>query len=79
MSRPPQGKIKGPLTSSRVNHWEIALYSSFLKLVKDIREKIMENNGDEIAVLFLKDMKQSGLHINHEEFRSSDKLRFACG
>ena len=39
----------------------------------------MENNGDEIAVLFLKDMKQSGSHINHGEFRSSDKLRFACG
>ena len=25
---------------------------------------------------FLKDMKQSRLHINHGEFRSSDKLRF---
>ena len=48
-------------------------------LIKDIREKSMENNGDEIAVLFLMDMKQSGLHINHGEFRSSDKLRFACG
>ena len=47
-----RGKLKRPLTSSRVNHWEIALYSSFFKLVKDIREKSMENNGDEIAVLF---------------------------
>ena len=45
-------KLKRPLTSSRVNHWEITLYSSFFKLVKDIREKSMENNGDEIAVLF---------------------------
>ena len=45
-------KLKRPLTSSRVNHWEIALYSSLFKLVKDIREKSMENNGDEIAVLF---------------------------
>ena len=50
MSRPPRGKLKRPLTSSRVNHWEIALYLSFFKLVKDIREKSMENNGDEIAV-----------------------------
>ena len=50
--RPPQGKLERPLSSSRVNHWEIALYSSFFKLVKDIREKSMENNGDEIAVLF---------------------------
>ena len=47
-----RGKLKRPLTSSRVNHWEIALYSSFFKLVKDIREKSMENNGDDIAVLF---------------------------
>ena len=47
-----RGKLKRSLTSSRVNHREIALYSSFFKLVKDIREKSMENNGDEIAVLF---------------------------
>ena len=47
-----RGKLKRPLTSSSVNHWEIALYSSFFKLVKDIRKKSMENNGDEIAVLF---------------------------
>ena len=47
-----RGKLKRPLTSSRVNYWEIALYSSFFKLVKDIRKKSMENNGDEIAVLF---------------------------
>ena len=46
-----RGKLKRPLTSSRVNLWDIALYSSFFKLVKDIREKSMENNGDEIAVL----------------------------
>ena len=39
----------------------------------------MENNGDEMTVLFLKEMKQSALHINRGEFRSSDKLRFACG
>ena len=47
-----RGKLKRPLTSSGVHHWEIALYSSFFKLVKDIREKSMGNNGDEIAVLF---------------------------
>ena len=41
-----------PSTFSRVNHQEIALYSSFFKLVKDIREKSVENNGDEIAALF---------------------------
>ena len=28
---------------------------------------------------FLKDMKQSRLHIKHVEFRSSDELQFACG
>ena len=38
-----RGKLKRPLASSRVNHWEIALYSSFYK---DVREKSMENNGD---------------------------------
>ena len=32
----------------------------------------MENNGDEIAVLF-PEGQETG------EFRSSDKLRFACG
>ena len=35
-----------------------------------------------ISFFFLvsrKDMRQSRLHINHGEFRSSDKLRFACG
>ena len=41
-----------PLTSSGVAHWEIALYSSLFKLLKVIREKNMENNSDEIAVLF---------------------------
>ena len=41
-----------PSTSCRVNHQKIALYSSFFKLVKDIREKSVENNGDEIAALF---------------------------
>ena len=46
------GKLKRPLTSTRVNHREIALFSSFFKLVKDIREKSMENNGDEVAVIF---------------------------
>ena len=46
------GKLKRPLTSTRVNHREIALFSSFIKLVKDTREKSMENNGDEIAVIF---------------------------
>ena len=39
----------------------------------------MENNDDEIAVFFLKDIKQSRLHINQVEFRSSDELQFACG
>ena len=39
-----RGKLKRPLTSSRVNHWEIALYSSFFRLVKDIREKSMEKS-----------------------------------
>ena len=47
-----RGKLKRPLTSSRVNHWEIVLYSSLFKLVKDIREKSTENNGDNIAVIF---------------------------
>ena len=47
-----RGKLERPLSSSRVNHWEIALYSSFCRLLKDSREKSMENNGDEIAVLF---------------------------
>ena len=47
-----RGKLERPLTSSRVNHWEITLYWSFFKLVKDMREKSRENNGDEIAVLF---------------------------
>ena len=46
------GKLKRPLTSTRVNLREIALFSSFFKLVKDTREKSMENNGDEIAVIF---------------------------
>ena len=45
-------KLKRPLTSTRVNHREIALFSSFFKLVKDIREKSMENNADKIAVIF---------------------------
>ena len=58
-----RGKLKRPLTSSRVNHWEIALYSSFFKLVKDIREKSMENNGDEIAVLFPK--LHEAIHISY--------------
>ena len=47
-----RGKLERPLTSSRVNRWEITLYWSFFKLVKDMREKSRENNGDEIAVLF---------------------------
>ena len=68
-----------PSTSSRVNHQEIALYSCFFKLVKDIREKSVEIKVMKSLLFFLKDMKQSRLHINHREFRSSDKLRFACG
>ena len=48
VSRLPQGKIKETFDFLS----EIAWYSSFFKLVKDIWEKSMENNGDEIAVLF---------------------------
>ena len=50
MSRLPQRKIKETFDFLS----EIALYSSFFKLVKDIWEKRMENNDDEIAVLFPK-------------------------
>ena len=39
----------------------------------------MENNGDEIAVLFPEGHEATKLHINNGEFRSSDKLQFTCG
>ena len=52
MSRPPQGKIKETFDFLSGKSLGDCVYSSFFKLVKDIREKSMENNGDEIAVLF---------------------------
>ena len=67
-----RGKLKRPLTASRVNHWEIALYSSFFKLVKDIREKSMENNGDEIAVLFPEGHEGHIYHGSFVQVRSCD-------
>ena len=51
MSRQPQGKIKETfdfLSCKSLGYCVIFIF----KLVKDIREKSMENNGDEIAVLF---------------------------
>ena len=39
----------------------------------------MEHNEEIAVFFFLKDMKQSRLHINRVEFRLSDELRFACG
>ena len=63
MSRPPQGKIKETFDFLSCKSLEIALYSSFFKLVKDIRKKSMENNGDEIAVLFPKG--HEAIHISY--------------
>ena len=52
MSRLPQGKIKEIFDFLSCKSLEDCVIFIFLKFVKDIREKSMENNGDEIAVLF---------------------------
>ena len=52
-----RGKLERPLTSSRVNHWEITLYWSFFKLLKDMREKSREKMVMKSLFFFLKDMK----------------------
>ena len=53
MSRPSQGEIKETFDFlSCKSPGDCVIYLSFFKLVKDIREKSMENNGDEVAVLF---------------------------
>ena len=60
MSRPPRGKIKETFDfTSRVNHSEIALYSSFFKLIKKISgRKVWKIMVMKSPFFFLKDMKQ---------------------
>ena len=58
-----------------MNHREIALHSSFFKFVKDIWEKSVENNGDEIAVLFLEG--HEAIQITYQPWGVSFKRRVA--
>ena len=52
VSRPPQGKIKETFDFLSCKSLGDCVIFIFFELVKDIREKFIENNGDEIAVLF---------------------------
>ena len=52
VSLPPQGKIKETLDFLSCKSLGDCVILIFLWVCKDNREKGMENNGDEIAVLF---------------------------
>ena len=68
-----RGKLKRPLVwiTGRLLYIHLSIKISGRKVWKIMVIKSL--------FFFLKDMKQSRLHIKHVEFRSSDELRFACG
>ena len=53
------------------------IFSSYK--LENLRINLLDRTISFFSLVSQKDMRQSILHINHGEFRSSDKLRFTCG